>query len=173
MEAGTNKDQQALFCKLFYAYHARLHRYAYTIVKDADAASDMVQTVFINLWNQRKDLLKEKDIGSYLYKSTYNRSLNYIRDKKTRDQRAKDAMLSAEPTVSNARDKVLASQLSEKIHEVLQSLPPQCKIIFNKSRIEHKKYAEIAAELNLSIKTVEAQMGKALRIFREHLKDYL
>jgi RNA polymerase sigma-70 factor, ECF subfamily len=64
-------------------------------------------------------------------------------------------------------------ELDHQIQSAIDSLPPQCQLIFRKSRWEEKRYAEIAEEMNLSVKTIEAQMGKALKILREKLKDYL
>lgn len=173
MEAENKKKAHDLFRELFYAYYANLHRYAFTIVKDSDVASDLVQTVFINLWRQRKALLHDDGVGSYLYKSIYNRSLNFLRDKKTRDEHVISASRSADSFTDDTGHKLSAKELSERISRVLEGLPPKCRVIFEKSRFENKRYAEIAEELHLSVKTVEAQIGKALRIFRKELKDYL
>lgn len=173
MEAENKQKAHDLFRELFYAYHAKLHRYAFTIVKDNDAASDLVQTVFINLWRQRKELLEDDGIASYLYRSVYNRSLNYLRDKKTRDEHLITATGLADSFTDDTGHKISAKELSERIDRILESLPPKCRLVFKKSRLEHKRYTEIAEELQLSVKTVEAQIGKALRIFRKELKDYL
>jgi RNA polymerase sigma-70 factor (ECF subfamily) len=173
LRADQHKDKNDLFRELFDAFYAKLHRYAFSIVKDSDVASDIVQTVYINLWRQRKELLSDDGIANYLYKSTYNRSLNYIRDKKTRDQHLAIVSKSGNTFTDNSGTNILARELSEKINEILEELPPQCQLIFKKSRLENKRYRDIALELNLSVKTIEAQIGKALRIFRENLKDYL
>lgn len=173
MEAENNKDAHDLFRELFDAYYAKLHRYAFTMVKDSEVASDLVQTAFVNLWRQRDELLEDDGIASYLYKSIYNRSLNFLRDRKTRDEHLISVSKSVDTYIDDTHNKALAKELSERIARVLAGLPPQCKLIFEKSRLEHKRYAEIAEELHLSVKTVEAQIGKALRIFRKELKDYL
>ncbi|HVI47150.1 MAG TPA: RNA polymerase sigma-70 factor [Chitinophaga sp.] len=173
MEGHKDKDQLTLFGQLFHVYHVKLHRYAFTMLKDNDAASDVVQSVFIKLWEKRDVLLMEEAIGSYLYKSTHNLCLNHIRNTKTREHHTQYAAADMTPVVNNTKDKVLTAELSGRIQGVLESLPTQCRIIFIKSRMEGKKYAEIAAELEISVKTVEAQIGKALKIFREKLGDYL
>lgn len=173
MEAENNKVEHDLFRDLFYAYYAKLHYYAFTIVKDSDIASDIVQTVFMNLWRQRERILNDDGIVSYLYKSIYNRSLNFIRDKKTRDEHLISVSRSVDTYTDDAKNKLLARELSERAMRILEGLPPQCKLIFKKSRIENMRYSEIAEELHLSVKTVEAQIGKELRIFRKDLKDYL
>lgn len=163
----------AAFRQLFHLYHEKLHRYAFTIVKDNDASEDIVQVVFLNLWEKKDRLLGEEKIGSYLYKSIYNLSLNHIRNKKTKLKNTKDASRIGDHLVQNAADRTIANDLSTGIRQVLNSLPTQCRIIFLKSREDGKKYAEIAAELGISVKTVEAQIGKALKIFRKQLQDYL
>lgn len=163
----------AVFCHLFHVYHEKLQYYAYTILKDGDAAEDIVQTVFLKLWEKKDRLLALEKIGSYLYKSTYNLSLNYKRDHKTRDIREKEGSSTINPMVDQINEEILATELSLRINRVLEELPSQCRIIFLKSRTEGRKYLEIAKDLNLSVKTVEVQMGKALRILRERLKEYL
>lgn len=173
LEGKKNKDPLAVFSKLFHVYHAKLHRYAFTILKDNDTAEDIVQTVFINLWERMDHLQLEDAIGSYLYKSTYNRCLNHIRNDKTREQRTYDAAGRMHQAVNNAEDRVRTTELSGRIQTVLENLPPQCRLIFVKSRMENKRYATIAMEMGISVKTVEAQMGKALKIFRDKLKNYL
>jgi RNA polymerase sigma-70 factor (ECF subfamily) len=173
LEKQKSKNIHDLFRELFYEYFAELHRYAFAIIKDDDAAADLVQTVFIGLWKQRRKLLRQNDISRYLYKATYNRSLNYIRDRKTRIEHSTGAAGLANGHTSDMVNGIFARELAEKISRITEKLPLQCRIIFKKSRVENKRYAEIATELNLSVKTVEAQIGKALRIFREELKDYL
>lgn len=173
MESNQNNTKLVAFCHLFHAYYAKLHRYAFTILKDNDDAEDITQTVFLRLWEKKDELLMEEKIGGYLYKSTYNLSLNHIRNNKTRDKRIKDANRAVNPIVNNVDEDILASELSTHIREVIDRLPERCRLIFLKSRIEGKKYIDIAAEMNISVKTVEAQIGKALKIFREELKDYL
>ena len=173
MKASGNKDHLAKFEQLFHAYHAKLHRYAFTLLKDMDAASDIVQVVFKKLWEKRDDLLMEDTIKGYLYKATHNLCLNSIRDQKVRAQHLQVVALNTATIHGNARDKVMVNELTVRIQAVTDSLPPQCRLVFIKSRVEGKKYAEIASELNISVKTVEVQIGKALKIFRSKLGDYL
>ncbi len=170
---ASGKDHLAKFEQLFHAYHAKLHRYAFTLLKDAEGASDIVQVVFKKLWEKREELLMEDAIKGYLYKATHNLCLNNIRDQKVRAQHLHAVALDTGALHNNARDKVMLNELTLRIQAVTDSLPPQCRLVFIKSRLEGKKYAEIASELNISVKTVEVQIGKALRIFRSKLGDYL
>ncbi|MGX5819360.1 RNA polymerase sigma-70 factor [Chitinophaga lutea] len=171
---SNNLEPEALFRKLFHDYFERLHRYAFTILKDNAEASDVVQTVFVRLWEKRRALAGEEGAGSYLYRATHNECLNRLRQAGIRDKyRVERVHAGNGGGHDETAMKTLAGELRERLHEALAALPPQCRLIFMKSREEGKRYAEIAVELGISIKTVEAQMGKALRILREKLSDYL
>lgn len=163
-----------VFGELFHTYYEKLHRYAYTLLKDNDEANDAVQAVFTRLWEKRDEIVFEDAIKGYLYRATHNYCLNNIRQADTRGRyiqhQSRDKQ--AEQT-RDATDKVVAAELQARIHNAIDSLPAQCKLIFRKSREEGLKYAEIAEELSLSVKTVEAQMSKALRILREKLAGYI
>lgn len=157
---------------LFHDYHAKLHRYAFTIVKEKEIASDIIQSIFINLWENRESLLSDEHIVGYLFRSAYTRSLNARRDKMLRKEKLTELSKRTERTSNNVKEGIIANELSLRIRQIIYELPPQCRVIFEKSRMEDKRYAEIATELNISIKTVEAQIGKALKIFREKLQGY-
>lgn len=173
LEVDRYDNKLAVFRHLFHAYYAKLHRYAFTILKDNHRAEDIVQNVFLKLWKNRDDILIGDKIGSYLYTTTYHFSLNYIRNHKVREQYMREAAGIANPPVDDVNEGIAASELSVHIHTVIEKLPARCRTVFLKSRVEGKKYAEIAAEMNISVKTVEVQIGKALKIFRKELKDYL
>ena len=96
-----------------------------------------------------------------------------LKHEKIKQQHATMEMAIAERSIESVARTVIASELEAKIHDAMDHLPEQCRLIFKLSRFEELKYAEIAEQLDISIKTVENQMGKALRIMREHLRDYL
>jgi RNA polymerase sigma-70 factor, ECF subfamily len=155
--------------RYFQAHFEGLYRYAFTILKNNDDAKDAVQAVFVKLWEKRSAIDEQQSVQSYLYTSVYNYCLNVKRNEKVRK-----AYLQNNQGARQLFNDVLVSRENiARITEALESLPPQCKLIFLKSRFEKKKYAEIAQEMNLSVKTVEAQIGKALRILREQLSEVL
>ena len=159
-----------LFENCFHQYYESLHRYAYTITKSNHDAGDIVQFVFAKWWEKGETLVIQQDIRSYLYKTVYNQSLNYVRNKRNRKTDLVDFGDSDIDSIpSKTEDLLLNKELVTQLNRALEMLPPQCKLIFYKSRFEEKKYSEIAAELNLSVKTVEAQIGKALKILRQKL----
>ena len=166
-----NNDSRltAVVEKYFQSHFEGLYRYAFTFLKNNDEAKDAVQTVFIKLWEKRATIDEKQSVQSYLYTSVYNYCLNVKRNEKVRNAYVQNN--SAPQYFFN--DELVSRENITRITDALESLPPQCKLIFLKSRFEKKKYAEIAQELNLSVKTVEAQVGKALKILREKLAEVL
>lgn len=154
-------------------HYEQLHRYAFTILKNMDEAKDVVQMVFINLWEKRDMLKITTSPKAYLYRSVYNESINYI--KKQEVQQKHYNVIAHEKGA--ARDVPFDQDeellLKKKIEEVLQQLPPQCREVFVKSRAEQKKYTEIAAELGIAVKTVEAHMSKALKLIRQIVRVFI
>ena len=158
-----------LFERSFHELYDGLHRYAFTIVKDPEEAKDVVQKAFIKLWQKRHDVNMRQGARLYLYTAVHNLCLNVLRDHKTRTRHISQYNQSSEGLAWElmAEDKELAKQ----IHIAIESLPPRCREVFCKSRLEGKRYAQIADEMQLSVKTVEVQIGKALKILRGLLAD--
>jgi RNA polymerase sigma-70 factor (ECF subfamily) len=158
------------FEMIFNKYYKPLVAYSNTILKSHDEAEDIVQQVFITVWNKKQDIGSVQSLKSYLYRSVYNSSLNRIKQLNVRQEYAKDYVLTHSEGVGTAdRHK----ELQQRIETALEQLPEQCGKIFRMSRFEQLKYQEIADQMGLSVKTVENQMGKALKLMREKLKDYL
>ncbi|MBV8253385.1 MAG: RNA polymerase sigma-70 factor [Chitinophaga sp.] len=149
----------------FNAYFEVLHRYAYTILRDNDEAKDAVQAVFLKLWEKRTELKEEQSVKSYLYTAVYHQCLNMKRHEKIKEKYVAE---NNKPLYDPGND-LISKERSNQILQEIENLPTQCKLIFSKSRFEGKKYSEIAAELSLSVKTVEAQIGKALKTLRKKL----
>ncbi|MEJ2880780.1 RNA polymerase sigma-70 factor [Pedobacter sp. GR22-6] len=169
---ATNYDDQA-FEQLFKAHYRGLHAYANTILRDDDLAEEMVQGMFLKFWEKRELLNIQSSIKAYLYRSVYNDSMNYLKHQKIKTKYQDFTLHSMDTSHEPASAKVELSQLEMKLKEALNELPEHCRTIFQMSRFEELKYREIAAQLGLSIKTVENQMGKALRILRLKLADYV
>jgi RNA polymerase sigma-70 factor (family 1) len=155
---------------IFRQYYQGLCNYANMWLKDMDNAEEVVQNTFVKLWEKRDQLNIDSSVKSYLYKAVYHAALNEIKHKKIKEDylnMQKHEQVMEPETKGNMRE------LEQKIEKALLNLPEQCRLIFRMSRFEELKYREIAAILNISIKTVENQMGKALRLMRENLADYL
>ncbi len=180
MELHEHQQQTTLktgdlnaFEMLFRTYYQPLCNYAYTYTQDRDEAEEVVQSTFLSIWEKYDTLEIHTGMKPYLYAMVRNSCLNIIKHEKIKQQHVKSEMVFGERTIESVANTVLATELDERIQKALEKLPEQCRIIFKLSRFEELKYAEIAEQLNLSIKTVENQMGKALKIMREQLKDYL
>ena len=157
---------------LFRTYFAPLCQFSRKYTNDLDSAKEIVHDVFVTLWEKRNEINPDKQIKSYLFTSVYNRSLNYIRDNKKFDKNIEISELTKTIDESNSVEDMMDSAvLNARIQQALQKLPEKCREIFILSRFKELKYAEIAKKLIISVKTVEAQMTKALKILREELKD--
>lgn len=165
--------QETAFEEVFKTHFKRLFAYAFTIVKEEMAAEEMVQNVFYRIWERKGQVDIKSSVTAYLYRSVYHESLNYLKHQKVKLAYASHAAREAKHQSDNAGAKVQLSELEQKLNKALAELPEQCRTIFQLSRFEELKYQEIADKLGLSIKTVENQMGKALKILRVKLADYL
>lgn len=161
------------FEMLFRTYYQPLCNYAFTFVQDRDEAEEIVQSTFLNIWEKRENLSIHTGVKPYLYAMVRNACLNVLKHEKIKQQHVTMELAVAERSTDSVARTVMASELETKIYQAMDRLPEQCRLIFKLSRFEELKYAEIAEQLSISVKTVENQMGKALRIMREQLKDYL
>jgi RNA polymerase sigma-70 factor (ECF subfamily) len=157
--------------KLFSEYYGPLLRYCCTMVSDIADAEDLVQQVFVRLWlNKGNSNSIHTSARAYLYKAVYNAGLDFLKHKKVR-KRYEEENLNASLVVY--ADDMGDKELQKKIQESIAQLPDQCGRIFRMNRFENMKYREIAAQLNIDEKTVENQMGKALKTLKSLLKEFL
>jgi RNA polymerase sigma-70 factor (ECF subfamily) len=158
---------------LFREHFAGLCYFSRKYTGDLDSAREIVHSVFIRIWENRLEFDWDKPAKSYLFTSVYNRSMNFIRDNKKflSHEEAASRNLVIDETVYS--DNLETAELEDRIKSALRRLPEKCREVFELSRFEGKRYAEIATHLNISVKTVETQMSKALAILKEELKDYL
>ncbi|MCB9287631.1 MAG: RNA polymerase sigma-70 factor [Lewinellaceae bacterium] len=161
-----------LFERLFKAHFAHLCNFANQYVQDPDSARDITQKVFMNLWENRGKIDPQKPVQSYLFTSVKNRCLNYIRDRKKYRSYVLDLEIE-DLDIAFEEEAPEFSELQDKVSEALQALPEKCRQAFEMSRYRNMKYTEIAEELGVSVKTVEAHISKALKSLREQLKDYV
>jgi RNA polymerase sigma-70 factor, ECF subfamily len=161
------------FEMLFRNYYQPLCNYAYTFVQDRDEAEEIVQSTFMSVWEKRDALEIRTAVRPYLYAMVRNACLNVIKHEKVKQVHVAGELAVAERSIESVTRTVMAAELEDKIQEALLKLPEQCRLVFKLSRFEELKYAEIATQLNISVKTVENQMGKALKIMRDQLSDYL
>lgn len=166
-------NREKPFEQVFKSHFKSLHAYAYTIVKDEIAAEEIVQNVFLKIWEKKDQLDIQSSVTAYLYRAVYHESLNYLKHLKVKGAYQSYAVYQSKGQSDNASKKLLLSELEQQLNKALSELPEQCRTIFQMSRFEELKYREIANRLGLSIKTVENQMGKALKLLRMKLVDFL
>lgn len=168
----TGKNINLVFEQVFKEHFKNLHAYACSILKDEDEAEEMVQNVFYKLWEKKEKISELQSVPAYLYRAVHNECMNYVKHEKVK--MAYEAHAVHHGSISGqATDTATARELEQRIGDALASLPEQCRTIFQMSRFEELKYREIADKLGLSVKTVENQMGKALKILRTKLADYI
>lgn len=165
--------EDSSFEALFKSNFRRLFSYALTLLRDDSHAEEIVQNVFYKIWEKKGRIDIQTSVTAYLYRSVYNDCINYLKHKKVKAAYIQHKSWAQYNESDNATSKVQLSELQKKLDTALSELPEQCRTIFQMSRFEELKYQEIAARLGISVKTVENQMGKALRILRTKLADYL
>lgn len=171
--ASFRNGDETAFEKIFKENFKSLYGYAIGLVKNESAAEEIVQNVFFKIWKKKEQIPPSGLLKAYLYRSVHNESLNLIKHHRVRSSYQMHAIRSGEGEAENASAKVSMAELQRHLAEAMNSLPEQCRTIFQMSRFEEKKCKEIAAELQIAPKTVENQLGKALKILRIKLKDFL
>ncbi|RWX01694.1 RNA polymerase sigma-70 factor [Flavobacterium cerinum] len=166
------QGNEAAFERVFKLYFKNLHAYAYTFIKEDIIAEEIVQNVFFRIWEKRDQLQIDDSLKAYLYRSVHNESLNHIKHQKVKSSFQEHYSNHAEAS-NDASATMIASELEIQIQKAINELPQQCRIIFQLSRFEQLKYQQIADQLNISVKTVENQMGKALKVMRLKLVEFL
>lgn len=171
IEQLRNGDERA-FEMLFKQHYEALCRYANGLLNDLPLAEEIVQDVFVTVWEKREKLEINVAFRPYIYKAVHNRCLNQIQHYKIR-QIHQQEVLYTHSEAQHPQSGAEFNQLKTQFQKALQKLPEECGKVFRLSRENEFSYREIAEFLNISVKTVENQMGKALRIMRTELKDFL
>ncbi|HRG78457.1 MAG TPA: RNA polymerase sigma-70 factor [Cyclobacteriaceae bacterium] len=156
------------FEHLFKELFKPLCGFAMKYVKDLDEARNLVHEVFITVWEKFDSLPSDTNYRSYLYTAVRNRCLNHLRDTKKHLSIEK-----AEHKMTEENSSLEAAELEREIELAINSLPEKCRMVFEFSRMEGLKYGEIAEKMGISVKTVEAQMSKALTVLRAHLSEFM
>jgi RNA polymerase sigma-70 factor (ECF subfamily) len=165
------KGDKKSFEMLFRTYYAPLCSFSRKYVKDTDDCEEIVQGFFLKLWDMRDSLEINISVKNYLFSSVRNRCLNYIKHEKIKKEYQSEILRTPE-TRFDSTNFIMEVDLVDKIEQSIAALPTRRREIFVLSREHGLKYREIAEKLGISIKTVETQMGQALKELRENLKEY-
>ena len=166
-------ETKADFELLFRSNYSPLCAYANGFLKDTDASEEVVQEVMFKIWTNRKSLQINTSVKSYLFRAVRNGCLNVIKHRNIREEYKSFRETENEPAWNSYEDSMIISELEIKIRDSIDHLPMERRKVFIMSRYDGLTYQQIAEKLNLSVKTVENQMGKALKTLREELSEYL
>ena len=158
----------------FRTNHTRLCAFANKYLNDQEKAKEVVQDAFAKIWEGRLEINPEDSLKSYIFKITQNLCLNLLQREKVESKYVDIYKIAyGQGNEFSAQESLLIQELEERISQSIEKLPTECRKVFEMSRFKGCKYKEIASISNLSIKTVEAQMSKALRFLRVELSEYL
>lgn len=162
------KGDAKVFEALFRSSYVSLVSYAKKIIRDHDSSEEIVQDLFFRIWQNRENLKIESSLNGYLFRAVHNKCLHAIAHNRVAEKYARDSALD-EDYAESPSDTLHYNELQGKVAAILERLPERCGRIFCMNRFEGLRYREIADRLSLSVKTVEANMGRALKEFRKEL----
>ncbi len=170
---GLRKGNPSAYNELFSEYYVWLCNYIFTLCNDQGLSEDIVQETIIHIWEKRQRISVQHSLKNYLFRSCHNRFLSHLRKNKIKfdllDQIRWDVL--AEKV--RVEPEVRQDSKIQKLHRLIDKLPPRCREVFVKNKIEKRKYKEIAVDMGISIKTVENQMSKALHFLRENAMGFI
>jgi len=165
-------DDRSALREVFDAHYTMVCQAIYRLVQDQSTTEDLAQEVFLRFWEKRHQIEVSTSLPAYLRRMGVNEGLGFLRKAK----RWSNQELEAERESGNdysAEEQFLQQELHQYVTEAINTLPPKCRTVFQLSRFEELTYQEIADQMGISIKTVENQMSKALRVLRQRLQPYL
>ncbi len=162
---------RSAFRKLFDLYYQFLLSTAINLLKDINLAKDVVQEVFFEIWKKRESLNVHSTVAGYLKRAIINRSLNQIKSrKKVNPDHDFHDLESTQPSVT---EELESKHLNKVLQDALNELPERCRLVFIMRRFEDLSHKEIAEKLDISTKTVENQMTKALKVLKTAIQPYV
>lgn len=165
-------DERALG-EVFRAHFSGMASFVQRFVRSPDVAEELVQDVFLKLWTKREQLAEIETLRTYLFRAARNTALNHLRRQKLERRWQEEQGADDDPPAAFAADEEATEQeVAAAVQEAINKLPPRCREVFMLSRDGGLTYAEIARTLEISVKTVETQMGRALKSLRVSLKGY-
>jgi RNA polymerase sigma-70 factor (family 1) len=171
--ARIKAGDESAFEALFRAHYGVLCGFARKFVADKDTAEELVQELFMQMWDRRATLNPETSLKAYLFTAIRNSCLNHLKHLAVKSRHQEHARSMEAAHAADPSEALQSAELEARIHLEIDALPDRCSEIFKLSRFQGLKYDEIAKELGISPRTVEVQIGKALKILRENLAEWL
>jgi RNA polymerase sigma-70 factor (ECF subfamily) len=169
---ALRRGDRDAFDAIFRAHYAALVRLAEGLLPGRGLAEEVVQDVMLELWRRRESLTVQESLRAYLFRATRNRALNRLRHERV-EMVSAPLVRSGTVREADAEPNLVEMEIRAALEQALERLPERCREVFTLSRTHGLRYAEIAQALDISVKTVEAQMGKALRLLRQELAPWL
>lgn len=168
MVEGDKKAFRFFFDK----YYIDLCNLVNVYIHNEAIAEEIVQDIYIYFWERKENIQIESSVKAYLLRASKNKSINYLRNKKTKQSIHEKLREAAEITYEMPSNLLDAQQLREIIENAIKNLPEKCREIYRLAKVKEMSYKEISEELGISVKTVDNQMGNALKKLREQLRPY-
>jgi RNA polymerase sigma-70 factor, ECF subfamily len=165
------KGNERAFEFVFNEYYASLTRFAFSFVKDQDKAQSLAQDVFIKLWEKREALNPVDNLLPYLMSMVRNQSIDYLRKEKSSAKTQKQIRI--EESVNTTEEQISKNEFEEELLKSLLKLPERCRMAFEMSRFDGFQNKEIAQKMEISVKGVEALIGRSLKLLRTELEEFL
>ena len=170
-KAPHNDDNSmAVLESMFTTFYPVLAAYCNKYVKDSEAVRDLIQDIFLKVWENRHTVDFSTPLHSYLLTLAHNHCMNYLHRMKIEKKYMQNAalqLLEMETQYDDLFDQLVADALEERITQAVEQLPEQCRDIFRKSRFEGMSHKDIARDLNISVRTVETQIYRALKALKK------
>ena len=165
-------DNMFAFDVLYKKYSKKLYKFGFCILKSQVESENLIQDVYLNLWENRFKVEKDSSVKSYLFSIAYNSAISIIR-KKARESQFIEYLKSLQEINEEPVNLGLEyNELANKIDEIIKGLPPRQREVYLLNRVEGLKYSEIAERLQISVNTIENHMSRALKTIREKLDNY-
>jgi RNA polymerase sigma-70 factor, ECF subfamily len=168
IESALQTEPERAFAFIYAQYYETLCNVSYKILFDQIQAEDVVQEVLIELYNKRNQIVINTSLIAYLRKAVYYRTLNALKHNSRFSIDGEDKLLGFENLDKDVEEMMIINEDLKNVNQIIESLPTKCRYVFTLSRYEDKSYAEIAEIMGISVKTVENQVAKALKIVRAY-----
>ena len=169
---GLKEGNERIFDYLFHLYYSSLVVYAMKFIENHDVSEDIVQDLFVKVWTNRASIPIDQSLKSYFFVSVRNRCFDWLRHHQINLKTERELKLQ-NLDAPNESHFLLESELQQQIQNAIDKLPPVCREVFVMNRFDGLKPAEIAVQKGISVRTVETHIGKALRLLRSELEEYL
>ena len=166
------KGDESAFSDLFRNYYCQLYRFAWRYVKNQQAAEDIAQDVFVNIWHNREKWRIRTSLKSYLYTAVRNRALNHLKHAEVENRSAEIAESITVPTTT-PEGHLRVMEIEEKVYKAIEKLPVSCRQIFMLKKFDRLSYSEIAEINGISVNTVKTQLSRAVKFLLKQLAPLL